>query len=335
MYPNLNILRFFAASLVIVGHAYAFRGLPEPLVLSWIKLGPLGVLIFFTISGYLLAESWRNDRNLMRFLVRRCIRIFPALVVCIILTVFVIGPLLTSYSMYEYFSNKYTYAYLGNIALRISFYLPGVFEHNVIPNAVNGSLWSLPIECCMYLILSIIGSIKIKDTILYSILLLIWMFGNVFWAERETEMFVVYYSDIRQVFFVGIYFWVGAVYSAWGLKRFFSLPIACIILLVAFILPSNPQVVKYLSLALLPYIVLSFGLSHPLPIAHKISDYGDFSYGMYIYACPIQQFIVSISSDIPYTTYVFYTFLCTMPLAIMSWVYIEKPAMRFKPYKTK
>ena len=55
---NLTALRWFAAGLVLYGHAFVFLGLPEPLFLQWVPMGPLGVYIFFAISGYLVAQSW-------------------------------------------------------------------------------------------------------------------------------------------------------------------------------------------------------------------------------------------------------------------------------------
>ena len=54
---NLNSLRLIAAGMVLYGHSYVFLGLREPLFLSWTPIGPLGVFIFFTISGYLVSES--------------------------------------------------------------------------------------------------------------------------------------------------------------------------------------------------------------------------------------------------------------------------------------
>ena len=65
---NLTALRWFAACLVLYGHAFVFLGLPEPLFLQWVPLGPLGVYIFFAISGFLVAQSWQRDPSVTRFL---------------------------------------------------------------------------------------------------------------------------------------------------------------------------------------------------------------------------------------------------------------------------
>jgi peptidoglycan/LPS O-acetylase OafA/YrhL len=66
---NLNFLRLIAAGLVLYGHSAIFLVRPEPLFLLWMPLGPLGVAIFFIISGYLVTQSWQQDQSLRRFLV--------------------------------------------------------------------------------------------------------------------------------------------------------------------------------------------------------------------------------------------------------------------------
>ena len=154
---NLTALRWFAACLVLYGHAFVFLGLPEPLFLQWVPLGPLGVYIFFAISGYLVAQSWQRDPSVPRFLAKRALRIFPGLLVCTLLSVFVLGPWLTTLDMATYWRNEHTRGYFTNMALYMTYHLPGVFAQNRLPHAVNGSLWSLPIEFFMYLLLALLG----------------------------------------------------------------------------------------------------------------------------------------------------------------------------------
>ena len=125
---QFNFLRFFAAFLVFFGHGYVLIGSHPNTVLTH----SLGVYIFFAISGYLISMSWDKDPSLIRFFIRRSTRIFPALIVCILLSVFILGPVLTTLTIKEYFSNYATLFYLSNIFLFVSYYLPGVFEHNSV-----------------------------------------------------------------------------------------------------------------------------------------------------------------------------------------------------------
>jgi hypothetical protein len=120
-------LRLLGAILVIYGHSYVLFGRPVP-TFAANTVSTLGVKIFFCISGYLVAVSWLRDPHLLRFLARRSLRIFPALIVVTLLTTFVLGPALTKMPLSRYFSEVGTYAYLNNIRLYITYFLPGVFE---------------------------------------------------------------------------------------------------------------------------------------------------------------------------------------------------------------
>lgn len=106
-----------------------------------------------------LAADWRwaRDAHIVRFLVRRILRLLPALVVSVVVTVALIGPLATSLPLAEYFHSEATRAYLGwAVLVGHSFFLPGVCDHNPIA-VVNASLWSLPVEAMCYMVLAAVG----------------------------------------------------------------------------------------------------------------------------------------------------------------------------------
>jgi peptidoglycan/LPS O-acetylase OafA/YrhL len=115
---NLTALRWLAALMVLYGHAFVFLGQHEPLFLGMMPLGPLGVWIFFSISGYLIMQSWTHDPHLLRFLAKRALRIFPALIVCILLSILLLGPGLTTLDLGAYFKSPITWSYLDNIAIQ-------------------------------------------------------------------------------------------------------------------------------------------------------------------------------------------------------------------------
>ena len=153
-YNNLNIIRFAAALMVIYGHMFPLLGIPSFTVLNT-AISSIGVLIFFVISGYLISESYKRDTNALRYTIRRTFRIMPGLIFAILITALVIGPIFTSLPVREYFSNPNFLQYFKNMALNIHYNLPGVFEMNPYANAVNGSLWSLPVEVVMYIVMPI------------------------------------------------------------------------------------------------------------------------------------------------------------------------------------
>lgn len=329
---NLDAVRFVAASLVLYGHSFVFLGLREPLFLSWLPLGPLGVFVFFAISGYLVTESWDRDPSLWRFFARRGLRIFPGLAVCIVLSILVLGPLLTTLPIRDYFANGHTSGYLRNIGLYIVYYLPGVFEHNRVPNAVNGSLWSLPVEFTMYIVVAIAGFLLNRRWV-FLLLAVISAVICYAWAWRTERMIVVYGYDLRQVFFCGTYFWVGALMCKYDVKRWFTLSNAMIAATLLLCLEPWPLVLRAAAWVLLPFAVLAFGFAFS-PLLGRVMRSGDYSYGIYIYAFPIQQSIVYLWPKIDIVTYLAVCFAATLAMAVLSWHLIEKRALALKPSRS-
>lgn len=142
-----DALRIIAAAMVIIGHAWPLSGLSGVPTFAGMKIRHVGVYIFFVISGYLLARSWNRDPRPLAFIVRRALRIFPALFAVILLTILVVGPLLTVQPPGGYWGQRSFWNYFMNFLLLAEYELPGVFVNNPTP-PVNGSLWSLGPEFC-------------------------------------------------------------------------------------------------------------------------------------------------------------------------------------------
>lgn len=195
---QVTILLKFGLPLVFSGLAYWALSASSILVLransSFAEMGIYAVTssiagavaIFQTIFTTIWAPSWQRDPHLGRFFVRRCLRIFPALVVVVVLSVLVLGPALTSLTWMEYWQAEGTWRYLKTLLLNNQKGLPGVFVHNPLPEAVNGSLWSLGPEFLAYLILAAVGRIFLKmnrDVAVIGLLLV--MLGLLAWYVGE------------------------------------------------------------------------------------------------------------------------------------------------------
>ncbi|MHA0856174.1 acyltransferase family protein [Paenibacillus sp. CMAA1364] len=158
---NLDFIRLIAAISVILSHSYPLTG-QQTEIFSLISggqwtLGGISVAIFFVISGFLVSRSFENS-SITQFIKNRLLRIFPGLVVVTLLSVIVLGPLLTTIPLSEYFKNHSTLSYINNAFLMdVQFSLPGVFEQNLYPNAVNGSIWTIPYEVLCYIGIAIVG----------------------------------------------------------------------------------------------------------------------------------------------------------------------------------
>ena len=158
---SFDLLRLFAAVLVLYSHRHVLLGLVELKLFNWTTLGGAGVSIFFFLSGFLVWSSWVRDPELTRFSIRRSLRIFPALWFVVLFTVLVVGVLLSKLEVSGCFASFETWRYLSTALLVVRHGLPGVFVDNPYPLAVNGSLWTLPVEFLCYVSVAFIGSISL------------------------------------------------------------------------------------------------------------------------------------------------------------------------------
>jgi peptidoglycan/LPS O-acetylase OafA/YrhL len=329
---NFDFLRICAALAVIFGHSYALLALPEPVMrLTGIPSGEFGVGIFFVISGYLITKSWERGPHAFTYLKKRVLRIFPALIIVVFLTVFLLGPFVTTLSLNDYFSNPQTWSYLRTIYLFYlmepgtgHYMLPGVFVNNPFPNVVNGSLWTLPYEFSMYIMVLALGlagltkkRLAVIPLYFFAILLLpivivhpllVFTSWHVFWGICFIAGMVLYlYRDeIRldyKIVLLLLFIWALSFYTAYGL---------------------------FVSSLVLPYLVVYFAFIRT-PRLHKIAKYGDFSYGLYIYAFPLQQLIVYFLVDSLTPARLFgLSIIATVPAAMLSWFLIESRALKLK-----
>ncbi len=159
---NFNLIRFIAAVAVLISHSFPLSntGLDDPLInLIGMSAGNIAVDVFFLSSGFLVTRSLLMSQSIKTFLRSRALRIYPALWVMLLITVFVLGPLITESKIIEYFSDPMTWKYLfrnATMILPAKHELPGVFLDNPYGRAVNGSLWTLPFEIKLYIALALL-----------------------------------------------------------------------------------------------------------------------------------------------------------------------------------
>lgn len=328
---NFNLLRFLAALMVLFGHSYALSNSHIPH--EWL-FGHVAVDIFFIISGYLVTASLFTRKSLWVFVQNRFLRIFPGLFVAMIFNVFIIGVLYTDISILEYLKSTEIYHYIyANTTLLldpIQMILPGVFTTNPHPNTVNGSLWTLPWEIAMYLLLFIIGIYAIIEKPILSfniakkLFLLISIIGMLVFGYYLYNHLDVNNSGVRfvAIFFTGGALWIYRKYILLSHRIFFGM-----LFLIYFSFSSSYFLIIY-SL-LIGYIVLYIAYV-PKGTIRAFNKLGDYSYGMYIYAFPIQQAYVASFPEIKGLILFLLSSVTTLFLSVLSWHFIEKPALSFK-----
>jgi len=328
---NFNLVRLFGAALVIYGHSYALTGNPPP-GFAATSVSTIGVKIFFSISGYLVSLSWLSDPHLARFFSRRLLRICPALIVIVFSTAFIIGPLLTRLSLTEYFGDPGVYSYLWNATLYINYFLPGLFEHNVYPDAVNGSLWSLPTEFAMYILTPVLLTIfyflprRLAQLATASLLVAAYAGAHMDHGGRQL---VFYATDVWASLTLAPYFIAGMAFAAFGLSRVFNIYVAFALLFVVAIFDTGALVKEAMLILILPYACLSFASGRNiLPGLERF----DISYGLFLYGFLIQQIIAKFFASPLHPWTMFWAALCATAVpAYVSWILVEKPALGWKP----
>jgi peptidoglycan/LPS O-acetylase OafA/YrhL len=332
---NFDFLRFVAAGMVLVSHSYALLGKGEPLSLlhAFTTFGDIAVCIFFVISGYLITSSFEKDRMPVNFIIGRVLRIWPALIATVCLAVFIIGPLNTSLSLRNYFSDHMTWSYFKNLRLmEIQFTLPGVFASNPFKDSVNGSLWTLPIEVFMYAVTLAFGLSRLHR-FRFGMLALV-----AFLIIADTHLFSTCQDKTTSVLWLGssffaskfaIFYLAGAMFFLYRDRVRFSSTVAaiCFILFVGSLTAPSFRLV---SLFTLPYMVLYLAFAR-IPYLMRFGRFGDFSYGLYVYAFPIQQTIVHLThGQLSVFRMFVYSFSLTLIAAILSWYAIENPCLKLK-----
>lgn len=328
---NYDFLRIFAACCIIFYHSFALlaKENEEPLnqiTNRRVDFSLIGLSIFFCISGYLIAKSAVRSPTVLNYLWKRFLRIQPLLIVTCFFTIFLIGPIFTERSLIGYFSDGNTYAYFRNIMplFGVHFYLPGVFTH-LHDKGVNGSLWTLIVEERLYLLMTLIFLYK-KDKSNY-LAFLIGLVNVLYIVNRyffSGEM--IPYLSGRAFFYALLFLNSAALYLLkikFKKNQLIYLFIGFGCLIIGILLPHT-DVLYFTAFPLLVNAIAN--IEGMLNYAGK---YGDFTYGTYVFSFPVQQILVSKGIINPYNLF-FISIAIVLPLAVLSWKFIESPFLRLK-----
>ncbi len=326
---NFDALRLVAAACVMFSHAFLIAEgteAREPLIVLTGRqsiLGLTGVFVFFTISGFLVTQSFESTRSPLRFLAKRMLRIFPGLFAALLVCAFVFAPAVTSLPLAEYFRQSEIYGYVvGNTLLNLSVHeLPGVlFMNNPVGLEVNGSLWTLRYEFMMYLMVLALGMLRLLDL---RVLLLLLALGLAC-LQWEGLAFLGTWGWLLAFFVSGM-----VLYKLRHKRRIFDGRLA---LLAAAGLVASVPLRQFIELFPLfgGYLAIYAALEPRLPVI-PAARFGDLSYGLYIYGWPVEATIMHLSGG---QAAWWQVFLLALPIAAaiawLSWHVVEEPMLRLK-----
>ncbi|WP_189418907.1 acyltransferase family protein [Cellvibrio zantedeschiae] len=319
---NFTIIRLIAALLVIYGHSYPILGSGHPdLILQLLKsrfAGAVAVDVFFVISGFLICASWERN-SFSQFVIARALRIYPALIVCVLLSVFVLGFLLTTES--SYFSRPEVWEYLKyNVSLLTNkYYLPGVFETHP-DKAVNGSIWSLPYEIRLYACLALLGVLSLLKPGRYLLACvaigLAYSFDLLSYVHFPMDKS---WKNLAPFFMAGAFCWI------YRKSIVLSAPILALMIIGCIAFCKTDKFIYFY------FITLVYATFYLVYIPQlKWSPKKDVSYGVYLYGWPVQQLVLHFVPGCTPELNAVLSVIFALILGYLSWEFVESPALALR-----
>jgi peptidoglycan/LPS O-acetylase OafA/YrhL len=327
---NFNLIRMIAATGVLVSHAFPITlgtGTPQPLEAeTGYTLGWICVAVFFAISGFLITASFERKREVAPFISARIARLFPALIVVTLLTAFFYGPAFTTLGLGAYFSDIGTWTYVPrNVTLvKLQYGLPGVFADHPYPVAINGSLWTLfhEVTCYVGVLLAGLTGLLASRRILGAVLL---AYAAVFIVTGLDPVESMLPERIHGLRLLSFPFAVGSAFFIWRDRIVLSWLVAVGLGVLAWLVRGT---------AVYEAIFLSFIAYATFVVAYRPSGWlrsynrlGDYSYGMYVYAFPVQQAVVALAGPMTPLQNIAASLPVTLAFAVASWYLVEEPAL--------
>lgn len=347
-FNNLNFLRSLLAIIVLWSHCfiiyYGTEEEVEPLYLltkGQMTLDVFAVNFFFVISGFLILLSWESMPNFGVFLKKRILRIYPAFIVVSLLCLFIFAPFGTG----DYFRPfGYWIMYFEtlewneipkNILLLNAPQAPWVFRDLPISDALNTPLWTIRYEFICYLIIPVLAFFRLFKVKVLSFLLFIGFYGIYTYqllTHKTLFDFRAFTEFVKPDLILQFlsYFFAGIVLYVYRKdflrKRGFLYLSISIIIGSTFFLNGLAITLPIFGSYILFHI--AFARSYSLI---GFSKWGDFSYGIYLFAWPVQQLVLMYLEKYMDVTLLFIlSTSVTIFFAYLSWNYVEKPCLELK-----
>ncbi len=341
---NFNLLRLLFAALVLLSHAPEITdndGRREPLHLLFntLSFGDVAVDGFFLLSGCLIVQSWQRTPELLDFLKKRALRIYPGFVVAALVSALIVGPLAAVPAYY--FGHFDLLQFLKSVLLLRQPTVPPVFAGMYYPE-INGSMWTIAYEFRCYLLVAawgICGLFRRKWlwltlTVVFVLLLLAPGFVSRVRFPGESLLQQFYLIDdpgltVRLTAFFGVGGCFALFRERTAFKPLWALLAAGALCACLF----NYKIAPFGAATFGAYLLFWFAEVQS-PLLARFRRLPDISYGVYLYGWPVEKLQVWFFPGIsPWLVFGLACVLCT-GLGLASWFGVERPFLRLKPKKS-
>lgn len=304
----------------------------EPLtfIFGTLSLGEFGVDGFFLVSGYLITQSFENSASSLSYLWKRILRIYPAFIVSFIVSIAIVGPLSgADLGALQGIGWVKQTAYMLILAAPR---LPNAFADVPYP-ALNGSMWTIPYEFRCYLLVAILGLLGILRWrtlfgFFWVVLLLISAF---FTFKNGTYTLLSNFTGYpRQTIRLTTLFLSGSAFYIFRDIIVYRNDVAALAAIALIGLLFNHTTEELAIPTLAGYLIFWTAFQMNTPRLNRINSSTDISYGIYLYAWPIQNLLVKYVTGISPLVVMSLTTAVAGSAALLSWRLIEKPSLRLK-----
>lgn len=315
-----------AACVVIYSHAFSLVPTPgksDPLwpILTFDYSGSLAVKMFFFLSGLVVTNSLLDKRDPIKFVIAKIFRIWPALVFTLLVSALIIGPLMSTLPVTDYFRSGEVYKYIyRNTAMFSTYSLPGVFVDNPYQSAVNGSIWTIPYEVGAYAVLLglfLVGIFKLRylPALAFLVIVLDPLLGN--------KLLISWFPQNHEINLLFPCFSFGAVLAYY--KQHIRIDMAMLAgFWILFYMFRDGSYNFYFFYAAFFLTILYVSA---LPFMLKIKLKTDTSYGIYLWGFPVQQIMADKFLAYGVVFNQVSSILVCLLAGYLSWHLIEKRAI--------
>lgn len=328
---SFGVVRLAMALAVLVSHSFFFitaNPSSEPLVsLTGHSLGEHAVQVFFFLSGILVTQSVLKSASVVDFAAARFLRIFPGLAVCILATALLLGPCVSALPAPAYVTDPSLIQYVVKTLLLTTgaAQLPGLFQDVPAAGLVNMSLWTLKYEVLCYLALGLsaaAGALTPRYRTFTIAALAVLVFGIFLKSPTAAQD----YTQLDNIRYFTLYFSTGVL--ACLIKDRLVIDVRILAALAALFAASIGTLWFELTCALfLGYATLNVARIDFGPL-RRWTQANDLSFGVYIYAAPIQQTLLSAFPNLAPLQLAALATAVTLAAAALSWQLVEKRSLR-------
>jgi peptidoglycan/LPS O-acetylase OafA/YrhL len=336
---NFDLIRLLAALQVVIVHSISKFGLSAGVVAvvdTALRLFP-GVPIFFLISGFLISASYQRAGSLREYLRNRCLRIFPALWVCLVATISVLAVLIATGAQVKAIASGPWLLWWFTQMSSSQFYAADFLQ----AARLNTPLWTIPVEMEFYLLLPICFALLRRRRGQAALCAVISASLAAHWTLFHTALFTAVAPYLFVLDTAAPYLWIfltgvliqrhWAKVSGYVVGRAAGWMAAYVLFALALRhLHVNPGSVDFNGLFLLPLagVVMSCATTSP-DLAARVLKGNDISYGTYVYHWLVITLLLAVTRRHTALLALAAVFV-SMGLGTLSWFLVERPFLQRK-----